>query len=229
MMLTREDLALAPDSMVLDIGCAGGTGTAALAADGCRAVGVELEPVLLAELRRDPMTRDVAVLQGDATALPVAAGSVDGACAIEVLEHIADTDAVLREVRRVLRPGGRACIAVPTGYSERFYARLHPRYVANAEHIHRFDRRDLAQRLESCGLAVERVETRNLAACLAWALHALLRTDADATGRVLQHRWIDYVVAAPIWAARRVPGLRWIVARVERRLGKSWYFFCVAT
>ncbi|MGQ0832764.1 MAG: class I SAM-dependent methyltransferase [Microthrixaceae bacterium] len=229
MTLTLEDLALAPGSMVLDIGCAGGAGTAALLAQGCRAVGVELEPALLAELRNDPAMQRLMALRGDATALPVAAASVDGACAIEVLEHIDDTDAVLRELRRVLRPGGRACVAVPTGYTERLYARLHPRYVANAEHVHRFDRHDLTRRLEDCGLAVDRVETRNLAACIAWVLHALVRTDADATGRVLQHRWIDIAVAAPIWVARRVPVVRGLLSKVERRIGKSWYFFCVAS
>jgi len=48
-----------------------------------------------------------AYVQGSATDLPVADGSADAAVACLVVEHIADVDAVLDEVARVLRPGGR--------------------------------------------------------------------------------------------------------------------------
>jgi SAM-dependent methyltransferase len=228
MTLTREDMGLSPGAVVLDVGCAEGTGTAALARSGCHAIGVELERHLLQELRRGAATRSLAAIRGDATQLPVADASVDGACVIEVLEHITAPAPVLRELRRVLRPNGRLCVAVPTGYTERVYSKLHPRYLSNAEHQQIFDRDRLTEALRAAGFTVDRVETRNLIPALSWFLHALLRSEADPTGRPLEHRWVEVLTAGPVWVARRVPGLRWLLRLIEARFGKSWYFFCDA-
>ncbi|MBM4435075.1 MAG: class I SAM-dependent methyltransferase, partial [Chloroflexi bacterium] len=49
-------------------------------------------------------------VRGDGTRLPLRAASVDVVLLIEVLHHVADADAVLREAARVLRPGGRVLI-----------------------------------------------------------------------------------------------------------------------
>ncbi len=52
-------------------------------------------------------------LKLDLTRMELADGSLDLAMTAHVLEHIPDTDAALRELHRVLRPGGRALIQVP--------------------------------------------------------------------------------------------------------------------
>lgn len=91
-----------------------------------------------------------------------------------------------------------------------------------------FERSELTEVLRSAGFTIDRVETRNLAPAIAWFVHALLRTDADPTGRPLKRRWVEIVTTGPIWAARRIPGLRLVLARIEARFGKSWYYFCVA-
>src|SRR5439155_1178493 len=116
------------------------------------------------------------------------------------------------EVRRALRPGGRLCVAVPTGYTERVFDLLHPRYISNAGHVHRFKRQELARKLNEAGLPVTAIRTQNLAPALAWTAHALVRTEADATGRVLSRRWIDVVAAAVVKVGRMTPGLRRVVA-----------------
>jgi ubiquinone/menaquinone biosynthesis C-methylase UbiE len=53
---------------------------------------------------------NVSATQGDATALPFADGSLDAVILTAVLGEIPDRVAVLREVRRVLRPGGRLVV-----------------------------------------------------------------------------------------------------------------------
>jgi SAM-dependent methyltransferase len=49
----------------------------------------------------------------DACRLPVATGAVDAVICAEVLEHIAELDKVVREIARVLRPGGLLLATVP--------------------------------------------------------------------------------------------------------------------
>lgn len=97
-VLKRE---LCAGQTLLDVGC--GTGAnLALAGEGVRALGVDIH---IEELTRG-------MLQGDAMALPLQSGSVDVVLALDVLEHV-DDDAVLAEVARVLRRGGRFIATVP--------------------------------------------------------------------------------------------------------------------
>ena len=53
----------------------------------------------------------------DAADLPLEGGSVDGALCSNLLEHTPDADAVIREIERVLRPGGWAYISWTNWYS----------------------------------------------------------------------------------------------------------------
>ncbi|HSE94069.1 MAG TPA: methyltransferase domain-containing protein [Methylomirabilota bacterium] len=99
-------------SHVLDV-CAGLGGPARFLAArlGCRVVALELHAGRAAGAAR--LTRlvrldeRVAVVRGDATALPLATGRLDACVSQEALLHVSDKAAVLRESHRVLRPGGR--------------------------------------------------------------------------------------------------------------------------
>ncbi len=55
-------------------------------------------------------------VHADARTLPFATASVDIVFLLEVLEHIADTDQVIAEIQRVLKPGGRLYISAPFIY-----------------------------------------------------------------------------------------------------------------
>jgi len=73
-------------------------------------VGLDLQQEMLDELGRRADRRGVTNLElvrGDATDLPFEDGSADGAFLVTVLGEVPEQDACLRELRRVLRPGGR--------------------------------------------------------------------------------------------------------------------------
>lgn len=93
---------------VLDLGCAGGFMAEALARRGAAVIGVDPARQAVASARAhaaaEGLAIDYVVAAGEA--LPLAEESVDAVVCVDVLEHVADLDAVLDEVRRVLKPGG---------------------------------------------------------------------------------------------------------------------------
>jgi SAM-dependent methyltransferase len=97
---------------VLDLGCGAGRFVAALRDAGADAVGVELAAAALDRARANAPDADLRLVEPDGS-LPLEHGSVDLVWCSEVLEHVADTEHVLLEVRRVLRPGGRLLVTVP--------------------------------------------------------------------------------------------------------------------
>jgi SAM-dependent methyltransferase len=89
-----------------------------LAAQGAEAVGFDLSARQLAHARRidqeQPADRAVPLVQADATRLPFADRAFDLACsAFGAVPFVENSAAVMREVSRVLRPGGRWVFAVP--------------------------------------------------------------------------------------------------------------------
>jgi SAM-dependent methyltransferase len=98
---------------VIDCGCGAGSYVAALAARGAEVMGVEYDEIKVARFRRAHPELAPRVRRGDLTALEEADGCFDVALLNEVLEHVPDQVAVLREIRRVLAVGGRLIVFSP--------------------------------------------------------------------------------------------------------------------
>lgn len=90
---------------VVDVGCGGGRAVAELAGRGARAIGVDLDPEMIAVARDRCPAGEFQV--GDACALPLETGSVAGYRADKVLHMLPDPVRAVAEARRVLAPGGR--------------------------------------------------------------------------------------------------------------------------
>jgi demethylmenaquinone methyltransferase/2-methoxy-6-polyprenyl-1,4-benzoquinol methylase len=126
----------APGERVLDVA----TGTGLVARDlveryGCRVVGLDQSAPMLARARAklvtDPaLAERVELVEGEAEALPFADGEFDHLTFTYLLRYVDDPAATLRELARVVRPGGRlACLefCVPGGvwlWPWRLYTRV---------------------------------------------------------------------------------------------------------
>jgi demethylmenaquinone methyltransferase/2-methoxy-6-polyprenyl-1,4-benzoquinol methylase len=113
---------VSPGDRVLDACC--GTGDLALAdlKAGARVTGLDFSERMLERARAK--SSEVEWLQGDALALPFADGTFDGATVGFGARNLDDLEAGLRELRRVLRPGGRLGILEitrPRGLLRPFY------------------------------------------------------------------------------------------------------------
>lgn len=94
---------------VLDAGCGDGALACAAALRGAAVIGVDPDPAMLAAARARAKQAGVeaAFSEGRIESLPFAGASFDVVVAITVLCFVADAAAALRELVRVLRPGGR--------------------------------------------------------------------------------------------------------------------------
>jgi SAM-dependent methyltransferase len=111
--------ALAAGDNVLDLACGSGNAALLAAAKGARVTGIDRAERLLEVARRRARADglDATFLTGDVLTLPVANASADVVLSVFGVIFASDPAAALREIARVLRPGGRALVSawMPTG------------------------------------------------------------------------------------------------------------------
>lgn len=106
-----------PDEVVLDLGCGAGTDlliAALMVGPEGRAIGVDMTAAMLEQARasaHEMQLANVELHESLIESLPLADGCVDVVISNGVIDLVPDKDAVLDEIDRVLKPGGRLQIA----------------------------------------------------------------------------------------------------------------------
>jgi len=134
------------DLDILDAGCGTGLLLQQLQPLG-KVEGVDISEEALEFCRKRGLSN---VRRADVLELPFEAESFDMITALDVLEHLDDDVASLREFRRVLKPGGRVFIFVP---AHRWLWSLQDDV---SHHRRRYTARTLRETVESSGLDIER-------------------------------------------------------------------------
>ncbi len=215
---------------IVDVGCGEGGLAELLAAAGLHVTGVEPAAYLRERFAArmiglDPGSR---VVDGLADRLPFKDGELERIVMTEVLEHVPDPAAALKEIRRVLKAGGRLCLSVPTSYTELVFWRLHPSYADNATHERIFTKPELRRLIVQAGFEIERWEGRNFRPAVSWIFHSLLRSRSDHAGVILEHRFVDYGLEV-VWRLLGLIGSAGVVESVGNRIwAKSWYVYARA-
>ena len=179
---------------VLEVGCGTGLILERVAQFASRARGIDLSGGMLARAAG----RGLEVAQASATALPLADGSVDVAYSFKVLAHVPDVAGAMREMARVVRPGG---VVIAEFYNARSLRRLvkavkPPTAVSETTHDeHVFTRYDDARAIRGyLPPGLDWIATRGIRVITPVA--AVLRVPVVGPAvRWLEHRLADAPVA----------------------------------
>lgn len=142
-----EDPASVAHRSILDIGCGTGAMSKRLQRWG-RVVSADFSPLALQFSRRRGLDH---LVVADAMTLPFSGGSFDALVAMDMLEHLSDDNAALREFARVLKPGGRIFATVPA------YPHLWSEHDLALMHYRRYVRREMRERFTAAGLEIEKL------------------------------------------------------------------------
>jgi SAM-dependent methyltransferase len=103
---------VAPDALVLDVGCGNGTSSVMLQKKGYRVVGCDISRLFLSESHAHIANR-LAFSVADAGRLPFSEGVFDAVCSFLFIEHAVNVDKILLEMARVTKANGRVIIICP--------------------------------------------------------------------------------------------------------------------
>ena len=180
-LLLELFVAARPGPQVLNVGAGQGSFSRLLAARGFAVTSAEASRAAV-DVLRDRVAGEV--VEADAASLPFADGTFDAVVLGEVLEHLDDDVAALREARRVLRSGGVIAASVPRN----------PAWFSASDrwagHVRRYTREALIGAFRDADLTVER--------CVAWGFPV-----SALYHRTVYERHIDRRGAATATARQR--------------------------
>ncbi len=160
-------------------------------------------------------------VQGDATRLPFDDESFDRVIASEVLEHIPDDNTALVELARVLKPGGRLAVTIPSWFPEKLCWKLSSDYHAPAApggHVRIYRLREMQRKLGAAGFEPGRWHRAHALHSPYWWLRCAVGPNRDVGDNRLVKAYNRFLE----WDIMKAPKVTRIAERLlNPLLGKS--------
>ncbi|MFZ2319299.1 MAG: class I SAM-dependent methyltransferase [Pseudomonas sp.] len=155
-----KGFAISAVDSVLDVGCGAGGATLFSANRGAHVVFTDVVAEKIESLKARVALTPARKAEGfvsDSIPLPVADASMSRVISMEVLEHVEDPAAFLRELVRVGQPGALYLLAVPDPVGEHIQKTIAPRsHFEQPNHIHIFEREEFGRLVTDAGLEIVR-------------------------------------------------------------------------
>ncbi len=171
-----------PGGRLLEIGFGAGAKLRAMKSYGWRVKGVDRDPLAVKRARDAGLDADLGTLEEQR----YPSGSFDAVVTNHVIEHVPDPVGLMREVRRVLRPGGRFVVLTPNSESwgTRIFAHADVMYMDTPRHLYLFSMSSLRRTAEAAGFTSLQVATTVRHAALLYLTNrAIERTGSYEIGR----------------------------------------------
>lgn len=166
-----------PGRKILDVGCGPGILSEAMAMLGAEVTGMDLtaEMIKRAKARCTGMA-GVTFIEGDAENLPFEDGAFDSAAARLTIHHFTKPKTVLREIRRILKPGGRLTVVDITSPADTREAQLHNALetLRDPSHVRAYSELDLSALISETGFSIVDM--------VKWTRERLFKEWVDLTG-----------------------------------------------
>jgi ubiquinone/menaquinone biosynthesis C-methylase UbiE len=222
-----EQFPVGAGDRVLDMGCGAGRHAFALYRRGAHVVALDMDAAELKDVAgmfaamdtegEAPAEATASAVRGTAYALPFPDGTFDRVVCSEVLEHLPEDARAMRELFRVLRPGGLMAVTVPRWGPELLCWALSSAYhEVEGGHVRIYRGSELTRRLTATGLVpVGGHHTHALHAPYWWLKCAVGVDDADHPLVRAYHRLL-------VWDMMKAPKItRWTEKALDPLIGKS--------
>jgi SAM-dependent methyltransferase len=221
----KEKFGNRTDLKILDIGCGTGAMSRKLERFG-EVTSADFSPLALDFCRRRELAH---VCQADAMDLPFGDASFDVIVALDLLEHLPDDEAAMRQFCRVLKPGGYVVATVPA------YQSLWSSHDVALMHYRRYVAREVRDRFVAAGLTITRLSyAMTLLYPLVWVVRraSILKNKRSGSGNVDNPDAAPKasLVAVPSFVNRLLIGLLALENRLIRRVRLPFGLsvFCLA-
>ena len=133
---------------IMEVGCSGGYFIRLLAATFPEAVVVGADYPLAFITRLAETLDDIPLIQFDLTVCPLPDNAFDAVILLQVIEHIEDHEAAMRQLFRIVKPGGVILLEVPAG------RHLYDAFDEYVGHFRRYDMAGLTALVQNAGFEV---------------------------------------------------------------------------